>query len=232
MAQYLYFTIARDQSLYRILQRYTQRFVFFNLRGGPCPRGAPSVTLFRVSFSWKTARTKEILGVGEGWGARAIVGQAPQPSSIPKISLVRAVSQPFLMQILLLKTPYKLKNRMAVHTLKPQTAHDAPWLHGPSLKKTVSKFGTKFSTTIWVCTHIMYPRILLEYSSGTAEGVWAPGISGGFWRASPIFPKSNSKSGTVHAGVDAVEQAPAISQPFIRHQDLVGLAHFHVGVLP
>ena len=28
------------------------------LRGGPCPRGASSVLLFCVSFSWETARPK------------------------------------------------------------------------------------------------------------------------------------------------------------------------------
>ena len=37
-----------------------------NLRGGPRPRGAPSVPLFFVSFSCKTARSKEPYGVDEG----------------------------------------------------------------------------------------------------------------------------------------------------------------------
>jgi hypothetical protein len=43
--------------------------------------------------------------------------------------------------------------------------------------------------------------------------VYEPGISGGIWRVSPrryflvFFKKNDSKSGTVHAGVDAVEQA-------------------------
>jgi hypothetical protein len=36
---------------------------------------------------------------------------------------------------LMLKTPYKFKKSYG-GTLEPQTPHDAPWLHGPSLKKT------------------------------------------------------------------------------------------------
>jgi hypothetical protein len=48
----------------------------------------------------------------------------------------------------------------------------------------------------------------------TFEGVYEPGISGGIWRVSPRWYflvffkiKNDSKSGTVHAGIDAVEQA-------------------------
>jgi hypothetical protein len=37
-------------------------------------------------------------------------------------------------QNLLSKTPYKFKNSYG-GTPEPQTAQDAPWLHGPSLKK-------------------------------------------------------------------------------------------------
>jgi hypothetical protein len=37
------------------------------------------------------------------------------------------------MQNLLLKTPYKFKKSYG-GTPEPQTTHDAPWLHGPSLK--------------------------------------------------------------------------------------------------
>jgi hypothetical protein len=36
------------------------------LRGGPCPRGAPSVPLFSASFSCKRARSKESYGPDEG----------------------------------------------------------------------------------------------------------------------------------------------------------------------
>jgi hypothetical protein len=39
------------------------------------------------------------------------------------------------MQNLLLKTPYKFKKSYG-GTPEPQTAQDAPWLHGPSLKNT------------------------------------------------------------------------------------------------
>jgi hypothetical protein len=40
------------------------------------------------------------------------------------------------MQNLLLKTPYKFKKSYG-GTPEPQTAHDAPWLHGPSLLKKI-----------------------------------------------------------------------------------------------
>jgi hypothetical protein len=60
-----------------------------------------------------------------------------------------------------------------------------------------------------------YAPILELYTFSTAEGVLAPaarGFRGGFAARRPVgtfwyFSKSNSKSGMVHAGVDAVEQA-------------------------
>ena len=60
---------------------------------------------------------------------------APQPSSVSHGSLYGAVSQPFLMQNLLLKilVPYKFKKSYG-GTPEPQTTQDATWLHGPSLK--------------------------------------------------------------------------------------------------
>ena len=48
---------------------------------------------------------------------------------------VRAVSQEKLMENLQSKTPYKFKKSYG-GTPEPQTAQDAPWLHGPSLKNT------------------------------------------------------------------------------------------------
>jgi hypothetical protein len=50
-----------------------------------------------------------------------------------EVGAVRAVSQGKLVENLLLKTPYKFKDSYG-GTPEPQTAHDAPWLHGPSLK--------------------------------------------------------------------------------------------------
>jgi hypothetical protein len=63
-------------------------------------------------------------------------------SSGPKISLGRAVPQPFLGENLLVKTPYKFKNSYG-STPEPQTAQDAPWQHGLSLNK--SKFFSAHS---------------------------------------------------------------------------------------
>jgi hypothetical protein len=40
------------------------------------------------------------------------------------------------MQNLLSKTPYRFKKSYG-GTPEPQTAQDAPWLHGPSLKKNM-----------------------------------------------------------------------------------------------
>jgi hypothetical protein len=57
----------------------------------------------------------------------------PQPSSVSQGSLVRAVSKEKLVQNLLLNTPYRFKKSYG-STPEPQTAQDAPWLRGPSLK--------------------------------------------------------------------------------------------------
>jgi hypothetical protein len=61
------------------------------------------------------------------------VSAAHQPSSAPIGSLVRAVSQEKLAQNWLLKIPYEFKKSYG-GAPEPQTSHDAPWLHVPSLK--------------------------------------------------------------------------------------------------
>ena len=56
-----------------------------------------------------------------------MVPRAPQHSSVPLGSLVRAVSEEKLVQNLLLKTPYKSKKSYG-GTPEPQNPQDAPWL--------------------------------------------------------------------------------------------------------
>jgi hypothetical protein len=105
------------------------------LREGPSPRGAASVPLFSISFPSKTARLKE--------QTKAEELRTPSPQllsfrlSLLKGSLGRAISQPFLMENLLLKTPHKFKKSCG-GTAEPQTTQDAPFAHGctdPLLKK-------------------------------------------------------------------------------------------------
>ena len=66
-------------------------------------------------------------------GSCKIGARPPQPSFIHEGSLVRTVSHEKLVGNLLLKIPYTLKKSYG-GTPEPQTAQDAPWLHGPSLK--------------------------------------------------------------------------------------------------
>jgi hypothetical protein len=82
-----------------------------------------------------------LVGADEGRGTRSTVSRVPQPSSAPIGAEGRAVSQPFLMENMLLKTSYTFKTSYGV-TPEPQTTLGAPSVHGPSLKTS-----TKFSTS-------------------------------------------------------------------------------------
>jgi hypothetical protein len=57
-----------------------------------------------------------------------------------KAEELRDPSQEKLVQNLVLKILYKFKNSYG-GTPEPQTPHDAPWLHGPSLKRESMQLG-------------------------------------------------------------------------------------------
>ena len=65
----------------------------------------------------ETARTKDLYGLDDGSGVRGYVHQTHEPSSSPCRSLVRAVSQPFLAQMVVpYWVPYRPKSAVFVET--------------------------------------------------------------------------------------------------------------------
>ena len=83
------------------------------------------------------------------------------------------------MENLLLQIPYKFKKSYG-GTPEPQTPQDAPWLHGPSLKKTIPgvkklicgpwyQIAVKISTCYtavqlyYSCTQVDWIDLLLRY---------------------------------------------------------------------
>ena len=100
-----------------------------------------------------------------------MVPRVPQPPSIPKISLGRAVSQPSLMQNLVLETPYTFKKSYGI-TPEPQTAQDTPWLHGsslPEVRMCIHTAAVVVQRTRYKRTRI-YPRVDPEQRHRTSHG--------------------------------------------------------------